>query len=66
METIKKFEEMLKADENLALEYQKLTEDKDSEAVVNFMKAYGVSDEDIKELINRELSDDELDGVAGG
>ncbi|MEA2049199.1 MAG: hypothetical protein U9O56_00480, partial [Campylobacterota bacterium] len=42
------------------------TEDKDSEAVVNFMKAYGVSDEDIKELINRELSDDELDGVAGG
>ncbi|MEA2049198.1 MAG: Nif11-like leader peptide family natural product precursor [Campylobacterota bacterium] len=66
METIKKFEEMLKADTNLALEYQKLTEDKNSETVVNFMKTHGVSDEDIKDLINRELSDDELDGVAGG
>ncbi|MEA2051131.1 MAG: hypothetical protein U9O56_10455 [Campylobacterota bacterium] len=61
METIKKFEEMLETNENLALEYQKLVVDKDSEAVVNFMKTHGVSDE-----VSDEVSDDDLDGVSGG
>ena len=63
MNTIKKFEDMLKADENLALEYSKMVETKDREAILDFLKTHGVSDEDIK---NQELSDDELDGVAGG
>ena len=54
---------MLKADENLALEYSKMVETKDREAILDFLKTHGVSDEDIK---NQELSDDELDRVVGG
>ncbi|MEA2049196.1 MAG: hypothetical protein U9O56_00465 [Campylobacterota bacterium] len=66
METIKKFEEILKADTNLATEYAKLIESKDEKVILDFIKTHGVSDEDIKALKNRELSDDELDGVNGG
>lgn len=66
MKTIKKFEQILKADENLSVEYQSLVETKDSEKIVKFMKNHGVSDDDIKALKNKELNDDELDGITGG
>ncbi len=66
METIKNFKEMLKSDENLNVEYKKLVVSKNSDAIISFMKNNGVSVEDIKDLANRELSDDELDRVTGG
>ncbi len=53
METIVTSEEILKADENLAVEYQSLLETKDSEKIVNFMKSHGVSDENIQFLQKR-------------
>ena len=66
METIKKFEEMLKLDENLNLEYKNIIDTKDSEKMISFMKVHGVSIEDINFLLNGELSDDDLNNVAGG
>ena len=66
MKTIEKFGKLLKADDSLSVEYKKLLDSKDEEKIIGFMKTHGVSQEDLETLKNKELSDDELDGVAGG
>jgi len=64
VESAKKFIEKVKADEAFA---KKVKECKDSEARLAFAKASGFdfTAEEIKGL-KTELSDDELDAVAGG
>ena len=66
MKTIEKFGKLLKSDESLHSEYKKLIDSKDEEKIVGFMKTHGVSQEDLETLKNRELSEHELDSVAGG
>jgi len=64
--TVLKFINKLKSDKDLAAKYTEIIALNDEQAITGFMKDHGVSDEDIKSLLNRELSDKELDEVNGG
>jgi len=64
--TLLEFTNKLKSDADLVAKYKELFALNDEQSIVDFMKANGVSDEDIKSFSNRELSDKELDEVNGG
>ena len=64
--TVAEFYSKLASDENLATKYAKVVALDDKQARVEFMKEHGVSDKDMKSLLNRELSDGELNEINGG
>ena len=64
--TMAEFNRKMESDEDLAAKYKEVVASNDEQAIVDFLKAHGVSEADIKSLSNRELSDTELDGVNGG
>ena len=64
--TVLEFINKLKSDKDLAAKYAEVVTADDIQTKINFMKEHGVSDEDIKSLSNKELSDGDLDGINGG
>ena len=72
MDSAKAFIDRLKSDETLLSELSNLMEKEDAQSIANLMRVNGVSEEGIEQLIHTnqtedgELSDEALEGVAGG